>query len=97
MTAKNKLKTRTSIYIYNDLTQRMKKVIANGNSKTDFINDSIREKIDELENQKARADLLEFMKTIKRVKSKKTALQTINEIRQQRKNKLLGKPYKDVR
>ena len=95
-TKKISTKEKASFYISKDLVRRMKPFLIK-TKKTDFINESIEEKLNHLEKEKAKKELLDFLRSIKRVKIKEPVLQIIHEAREERMKKLLGKNYKKTK
>jgi len=92
-TQKISTKEKASFYISKDLVRRMKPFLIK-TKKTDFINESIEKNIATLEKEKTKKEFLDFLHSIKRVKSDKPTLQMIHEARENRMKTILGKNYK---
>lgn len=89
-------KEKASFYINKDLVKRMKPFLVK-TKKTDFINESIEEKIEKLEKEKSKKEVLNFLHSIKPIKIKKPALDIIHEAREERMQKVIGKNCKRVK
>ncbi len=90
---KDHKKFKTSFYIDSDLAKKIVKLTKNS-TQTQFINESIRQRIEQIEKEKSRKELLNFMHSIKPIKMKKTSLELVHEAREQRMKTILGKHYK---
>ena len=84
-------KSKTSLYIYDSLTEKMNKFLPEG-TKTEFVNHAIAQEMARLEKEKIREDLLKFMKTIKPIKARKSTVAMVREVRNEATPKTSGKP-----
>ncbi len=83
-------KSKTSFYIYDSLKIKMAQFIPSGR-QTDFINNSLKISLESIEREAAKTELLAALKTIKKVKRKTTARETLEKLREKRNEVLLGK------
>lgn len=82
--------TKTSIYLRDVIKNKIQLLIPSG-KQTEFINDSLQEILERIEKEKNKQDFLNAVKTIKKVKRKTTARQTLEKLRKERDEVLLGK------
>lgn len=86
-------KSKTSFYIYDDLKIKMAHLIPAG-KQTEFVNNSIKETLERIEQEKEKNELLAAIKSIKKVTRKTTARQTLEKLRRERDKVLLGSTTK---
>ena len=82
--------TKTSIYLRDAIKNKIHLLIPSG-KQTEFINDALQEILEKIEKEKNKQEFLGALKSIKKVKSKTTARQTLEKLRKQRDKVLLGK------
>jgi len=86
-------KTKTSFYINDNLRARMTKLVLPGR-QTEFLNNLIEEGLDRMEKEKNKAKLLKIIDSIKPVKRKETARETLEKIRKEREKEIMRKVKK---
>ncbi len=83
--------TKTSIYLRDTVKNKIHLLIPTG-KQTEFINDALQEILEKIEKEKNKQEFLALIKSIKPVKSKTTARQTLEKLRRERNKKLLSNP-----
>ncbi len=73
-------KTRTSVYITEENRRRLAKIPRG--EKTRLINEALDDALTELDRKVAYGKFVESLKTLKRVKSKKTSEELVRELRE---------------
>lgn len=82
-------KSKTSFYIYDFLKAKMAYLVPAG-KQTELVNNALQDTLEKIEKQKATEEFLIALKSIKKVKRKTTARQTLEKLREERDLVLLG-------
>ncbi len=90
METTNHTYTKTSLYLRDDLKEKIHK-LAPKQKQSDFINQTLENTLKNLEKEMIKQELLKDLKSIKKIKSKTTAKQTLEKLRKQREKVLLGR------
>ncbi len=80
--------SKTSLYLRDDLKARIHKLTTHI-KQTEFINRSIQEKLEKEEKEMNKKEFLKLLHSIKPVKRKYTARQTLEKLRKERTKQLL--------